>query len=75
MQMQKKILALTGFTPKYGARQLATVIRNSLRRKIARMIVAGDLKKGDHLIIEKENDQKELTWKIERDGKMITYQS
>ncbi|HRG53335.1 MAG TPA: ATP-dependent Clp protease ATP-binding subunit [Bacteroidia bacterium] len=71
----KKILALTGFTPKYGARQLATVIRNSLRRKIARMIVAGDLKKGDHLIIEKENDQKELTWKIERDGKMITYQS
>jgi ATP-dependent Clp protease ATP-binding subunit ClpA len=67
----KKELALADFTPKYGARQLSTVIRSRLRRKIARMLVAGELQKGDTLLIEKENDQKELIWKINRDNKII----
>jgi ATP-dependent Clp protease ATP-binding subunit ClpB len=67
----KKELALSDFSPKYGARQLSTVIRNRLRRKIARMLVSGELLKGDQLIIEKEKDQKELLWKINRNDKII----
>lgn len=71
----KKELALADFTPKYGARQLSTVIRSKLRRRIARMLVAGELQKGDVLLIEKEKDQKELTWKISRDNKIIVCNS
>ncbi|HSH64321.1 MAG TPA: AAA family ATPase, partial [Bacteroidia bacterium] len=67
----KKELALADFTPKYGARQLSTVIRSKLRRKIARMLVSAALQKGDRLIIEKEKDQKELVWKINRNDKII----
>lgn len=67
----KKELALSDFSPKYGARQLSTVIRNRLRRKISRMLVSGELIKGDHLHIEKENNQKELIWKINRSGEII----
>jgi ATP-dependent Clp protease ATP-binding subunit ClpB len=67
----KKELALSDFSPKYGARQLSTVIRNRLRRKIARMLVSSELQKGDQLVIEKEKEQKELTWKINRNDKII----
>jgi ATP-dependent Clp protease ATP-binding subunit ClpB len=71
----KKELALSDFSPKYGARQLSTVIRNRLRRKIARMLVSGELLKGDQLLIEKEKDQKELLWKINRNDKIIVCNS
>jgi ATP-dependent Clp protease ATP-binding subunit ClpB len=71
----KKELALSDFSPKYGARQLSTVIRNRLRRKIARMLVSGELLKGDELIIEKEKEQKELLWKINRNDKIIVCNS
>jgi len=62
----KKELAISGFTPKYGARQLSSVIRNRLRRKIARMIVTGELMRGDELLVDKEDSSDDLTWKISR---------
>lgn len=71
----KKELALADFTPRYGARQLSTVIRSRLRRKIARMLVSGELQKGDTVLIEKEKDQKELIWKINRNNKIIVCNS
>jgi len=42
----KKSIATSGFTPKYGARQLASVIRNNLRRPISKMLISIELKKG-----------------------------
>lgn len=59
----KKYLALNGFTPAYGARQLSGVIRNRLRRPISKYIVAGELAKG-HTVKVDLQDQ-ELQWKIE----------
>jgi len=47
----RKILAHEGFTPKYGARPLRKVIRDRLSRPFSRMIVAGEVKKGDRLHI------------------------
>jgi ATP-dependent Clp protease ATP-binding subunit ClpB len=62
----KKFLALSGFTPKYGARQIKGVIRNQLRRPISRMIIGGSLGKGNHLSISmKETTVPELAWDIE----------
>jgi ATP-dependent Clp protease ATP-binding subunit ClpB len=62
----KADLALSGFTPKYGARQLSSVIRNRLRRPIARMLVTGELKKGDVLNISKAEGNEDLTWEISK---------
>lgn len=64
----KTELATSGFTPKYGARQLTSVIRNRLRRPIARMLVGGELIKGDLLKIHIIEGNEELTWEIEREG-------
>ncbi len=58
----KKQLAVTGFTPQYGARPLKGIIRNQLRRPISRMIVSEELTKGNTLTITLENE--ELDWKI-----------
>ena len=59
----KKHLALNGFTPKYGARQISSVIRNQLRRPISKYIISGELKKPNtvHIAINGE----ELTWNID----------
>lgn len=56
----KNMLALSGFTPKYGARQLSAVIRNQLRRPISRYIISGELKKGNTIAIDKKSDDTEL---------------
>lgn len=60
----KKYLAHKGFDPKYGARQVAGVIRNYLRRPISRLIISGKLSKGDVLKVGIGEDE-ELTWDIE----------
>jgi ATP-dependent Clp protease ATP-binding subunit ClpB len=48
----KQRLAAMGFTPKYGARPIQGVIRNQVRRPLSKMIIAGDLKKGDTIRLE-----------------------
>lgn len=60
----KKYLAHKGFDPKYGARQVAGVIRNYLRRPISRLIISGKLSKGDTLKVSM-GENEELTWDIE----------
>lgn len=59
----KKYLALNGFTPKYGARQISSVIRNQLRRPISKYIIAGELKKGNTVKVNLKEE--ELEWTIE----------
>ncbi|WP_460670617.1 ATP-dependent Clp protease ATP-binding subunit [Larkinella ripae] len=58
----RKHLALAGFTPQYGARQLKGVIRNQLRRPLSRMIVAGEVTKGSTIQVGLQQD--ELAWTI-----------
>ena len=58
----KKHLALTGFTPKYGARQITGVIRSQLSRPISRYIVSGELRKDNSLTVD-FLDQ-EIKWNI-----------
>jgi ATP-dependent Clp protease ATP-binding subunit ClpB len=60
----KNMLALSGFTPKYGARQLSGVIRNKLRRPISRYIISGELKKGNIISVNKKAGSEELLWEI-----------
>lgn len=56
-------LAHSGFTPQYGARPLAGVIRSELRRPLSKKIICGDLQPGD--TIELSTDAEDiLQWKI-----------
>src|SRR5690606_4944472 len=67
MQISKEaieMLATQGFNPKYGARQLATVIRNELKRPISKLIVSGALRKGLSVHIAKHVEQTDLLWQI-----------
>ncbi|MGN8059753.1 ATP-dependent Clp protease ATP-binding subunit [Pedobacter sp. 22163] len=60
----KKMIALDGFTPKYGARQLSAVIRNLLRRPISKYIISGELKKGSKVVVSKHAEEDKLEWSI-----------
>ena len=59
-------LAHLGFTPKYGVRPLKGVIRTSLRKPLSRMIINGELKKGDTVSVglTTDNEQQQLEWKV-----------
>ncbi|MDP4212351.1 MAG: ATP-dependent Clp protease ATP-binding subunit [Bacteroidota bacterium] len=62
----KKFLAVSGFTPKYGARQIKGVIRNQLRRPISRMIIGGSLARGNKLRISMQEARgNDLVWEVE----------
>lgn len=56
-------LALSGFSPRYGARPLKGVIRSQLRRPISRMIIAGELTPGATLSIDVDADG-QLSWTV-----------
>lgn len=57
----KRTLAHRGFTPKYGARQVAGTIRNYIRRPISKMIIEGKVGKGSTLKVDVDL-QGEVTW-------------
>ncbi|WP_276483639.1 ATP-dependent Clp protease ATP-binding subunit [Paraflavitalea pollutisoli] len=59
----KRYLAMNGFTPKYGARQVAGVIRNRLSRPISKYIIGGEVKKGQQILVGLNAE--ELAWTIE----------
>ena len=59
----RKMLAHKGFTPKYGARQVAGVIRNYLRRPISRLIIREELCQGKTLEVGLD-ERNELTLNI-----------
>ena len=59
-------LALSGFTPRYGARPIKGVIRQQLRRPISRMIIAGEASKGTVISLDKAPEAEELTWQVQR---------
>ena len=60
----KKNLAISGFSSKYGARQIAGVIRTHLTRPISKKIVAEEIKYGDTLSIHWDNDKKDIYLQI-----------
>lgn len=59
----KNLLATRGFTPKYGARQVAGTIRNYIRRPISKMIVAGTLAAGNTVVVDVA-DNGDIDWNV-----------
>jgi ATP-dependent Clp protease ATP-binding subunit ClpB len=63
-----KHLALTDFTPEYGARQIKGVIRNELMWPISQMIINEEVQNGQHLKIVLKKD-KTLDWQVTGEAK------
>ena len=59
----KEKLAMSGFTPKYGARPLIGVIRNELRRPLSRKIITGEVNRGNKVFINLDENGK-INWEI-----------
>jgi ATP-dependent Clp protease ATP-binding subunit ClpA len=57
----REILAKSGYNPKYGARPLVGVIRNSLRRPLSKMIIAGEITRGASVLVKAGPDG-EILW-------------
>lgn len=70
----RKKLAQKGFTAKYGARQISSVIRNYLRRPISRFIIGGKLNEGDTLIADMDADDT-IIWSIQSPGQITVKQA
>jgi ATP-dependent Clp protease ATP-binding subunit ClpA len=60
-QDAKEKLAMSGFTPKYGARPIIGIIRSRLRRPLSKMIIAGKIGKGSVVTVKTDN-QGEIIW-------------
>ena len=60
----KEKLALSGFSPKYGARPIVGVIRSQLRRPLSRMIIADEVKRGSTVSLTLD-DNDTVQWNIE----------
>lgn len=61
----KRELSHRGFTPKYGARQVAGAIRTYIRRPISKMIISGKISAGDKVVIELAADG-EITYDVKQ---------
>jgi len=57
-------LALDGFSSKYGARQISGVIRSELARPISKKIVKEEVKHGQLIEVDWDQNQHVLTWEI-----------
>src|SRR5690606_5419979 len=66
-----EMLATAGFNHRYGARQLATVTRNELKRPRSKLIVSGQPHNGHTLWREKNPDQQSLSWIIKSEQSEI----
>ncbi|KQK24560.1 AAA family ATPase [Chryseobacterium aquaticum] len=60
-----KNLALDGFSSKYGARQISGVIRAQLARPISKMIVREEVKSGQTLKVDWNQNEDKIEWKVE----------
>lgn len=53
-------LANKGYSPKYGARPIAGIIRTYIKKSVSRLIVSEQIKSGDNIVINYRNG--ELIW-------------
>ncbi len=57
-------LAITGFSSQYGARQIGGVIRSQLTRPISKKIVSEQVKCGQEILVDWDNEVQNVNWKI-----------
>ena len=59
-------LAVTGWDPAYGARPLRRLVQQSIGDKLARALLAGDIRDGDTVVVDREAEADALTVRPKR---------
>ncbi|HEX2977242.1 MAG TPA: AAA family ATPase, partial [Bacteroidales bacterium] len=59
----KEKLAMSGFSPKYGARPIVGTIRNQLRRPLSKMIIADEIHRGSEVQLTL-GENEDVVWNI-----------
>jgi ATP-dependent Clp protease ATP-binding subunit ClpC len=54
----KDYIAQEGYDPQFGARPLRRFIRRQLENEISNMILKGDFKDGDRILVDLDEDNK-----------------
>lgn len=52
----RQTIALRGYNQQYGARPVLGIIRKELRHPISKMLIAGTIKPGDHIVVSLDGD-------------------
>jgi ATP-dependent Clp protease ATP-binding subunit ClpB len=52
----KEWLSLTGYDPVYGARPLRRLVQKAIGDRLARAILAGEVRDGDEVVVDREGD-------------------
>ena len=60
----RKYVTKVGFNAHYGARPILGIIRKEIRRPLSKLIIAGDIKAGDKVIMMYDEINKSINWKI-----------
>ena len=60
----RKAIALRGFNQQYGARPILGIIRKELRHPLSKKLIAGDIKSGDHVVVDIDKDSN-VIFKVE----------
>lgn len=65
----KRHLASTGFSKHYGARPILGIIRNHIRRPLAKMMIAGNISRGSKVTLKHTNGT--LSWESKNAEKLV----
>jgi len=57
----KRMIAMSGFNAQFGARPIIGTIRKELRRPLSKMIISGEIKGGDEVVLTLKDEA--LEWK------------
>ncbi|WJR79338.1 ATP-dependent chaperone ClpB [Bradyrhizobium sp. NP1] len=68
-------LAAKGWDPAYGARPLKRVIQRSVQDPLAEMILAGEIKEGDHVVISAEGNVLTFNGKAPQTAEITPFES
>ena len=52
----RETIALRGYNQQYGARPILGIIRKELRHPISKMLIAGKIKQGDHIVVSVDEE-------------------
>ena len=56
----KHQIAMRGFNPQYGARPILGIIRKEIRHPLSKLIISGEVKSGDTVVLSLKDDQPEF---------------
>lgn len=60
----RKYVTKVGFNAHYGARPILGIIRKEIRRPLSRLIISGDVRPGDTVIMKYDDESRAMNWEI-----------